>query len=156
MTELVVGTKKGLFLLEGEPTAGFEITTRAFAGQPVDYATRDARSGRLLAAVTSPFYGPKIFYCDGDPSGEWEQADGVTLPEGGDQALERIWVITCGEADGTVYAGGDPGVLFESHDGGMSWEINAGLWQQPSREHWQPGGGGLCLHSICTWPPECG
>jgi hypothetical protein len=44
MTELVVGTKKGLFLLEGEPTAGFEITTRAFAGQPVDYATRDARS----------------------------------------------------------------------------------------------------------------
>jgi hypothetical protein len=83
MTELVVGTKKGLFLLEGEPATGFEITTRAFAGQPVDFATRDSRSGRLLAAVTSPFYGPKIFYCDGDPSGEWEQADGVALPEGG-------------------------------------------------------------------------
>ena len=64
---------------------------------------------------------------------EWEQADGVALPEGGDQALERIWVIACGEADGTLYAGGDPGVLFESHDGGASWEINAGLWEQPSR-----------------------
>ena len=121
-------------------------------GQPVDFATRDPRSGRLLATVTSPFYGPKIFYTDGDPGAEWEQADGVALPEGGDQALERIWVIACGEADGTLYAGGDPGVLFESHDGGASWEINAGLWEQPSRPHWQPGGGGLCLHSICTWP----
>ena len=156
MTELLVGTKKGLFLLEGEPGRGFEITTRAFAGQPVDFATRDPRSGRLFATVTSPFYGPKIFYTDDDPGREWEQADGVALPQGGDQALERVWVIACGEGDGTLYAGGDPGVLFESHDGGASWEINAGLWEQPSRAHWQPGGGGLCLHSICTWPGDPG
>jgi photosystem II stability/assembly factor-like uncharacterized protein len=154
MTELVVGTKKGLFLLEGEPGGGFEIKTRTFAGQPVDFATRDPRSARLLATVTSPFYGPKIFYTDGDPHADWEQASGVALPEGGDQALERLWVIACGEADGMLYAGGDPGVLFESRDGGASWEINAGLWEQPSRPHWQPGGGGLCLHSICTWPRD--
>ena len=154
MTELVVGTKKGLFLLDGEPGSGFEISTRAFPGEPVDFAMRDPRSGRLLATVTSPFYGPKIFYSDDGGGGEWEQAEGVTLPEGGEQALERIWVIACGEADGTLYAGGDPGVLFESHDGGASWEINAGLWEQPSRAHWQPGGGGLCLHSISTWPGD--
>jgi hypothetical protein len=154
VTELLVGTKKGMFVLEGEPDAGFEIKTRAFPGEPVDFATRDPRSGRLLATMTSPFYGPKIFYADGDPSAEWEQADGVALPEGGDKALERIWVITPGEGDGTLYAGGDPGVLFESHDGGASWEINAGLWDQPSRPHWQPGGGGLCLHTICTWPGD--
>ena len=154
MTELLVGTKKGLFLVEGDPGRGFAIKTRAFAGEAVDFATRDPRSGRLLATVTSPIYGPKIFYTDGDPGAEWLQAEGVALPEGGDLALERIWVIACGEADGTVYAGGDPGVLFESHDGGASWEINAGLWEQPSRAHWQPGGGGLCLHSICTWPGD--
>ena len=154
MTELVVGTKKGLFLLEGDPGGGFAITTRGFAGEPVDFATRDTRTGRLLVAVTSPFYGPKIFYTDGDPSGDWVQAEGVVLPEGGEQALERLWVIAPGEADGDVYAGGDPGVLFESHDGGASWKINAGLWEQPSRPHWQPGGGGLCLHSICTWPGD--
>jgi len=153
MTELVVGTKKGLFMLEGDPGSGFEITTRAFAGEPVDYATRDPRTGRVLATVTSPFYGPKIFYTD-DPAGEWEQADGVALPEDGDQALERIWVIACGEAEGPVYAGGDPGVLFQSTNGGASWEINAGLWDQPSRKDWQPGGGGLCLHSIATWPGD--
>jgi len=154
MTELVVGTKKGLFLLEGEPGSRFEVKARAFAGQPIDHATRDRRTGRLLAAVSSPFYGPKIFYTDGDPAGEWEQAEGVALPEGGQEALERIWVITPGEADGTVYAGGDPGVLFESDDGGAAWELNAGLWEQPSRPKWQPGGGGLCLHSIATWPGD--
>jgi len=153
MTELLVGTKKGLFLLEGEPGGGFDIKTRAFEGQPVDYATRDPRSGRVLVTATNPFYGPKIFYTD-DPAGGWEQAEGVALPEGGDQALERIWVMTWGEADGLVYAGGDPGVLFESRDGGANWELNAGLWDQPSRPEWQPGGGGLCLHSIATWPGE--
>ena len=64
-------------------------------------------------------------------------------------------MIARGEARrDTLYAGGDPGVLFESHDGGASWEINAGLWEQPSRPQWQPGGGGLCLHSICTWPGD--
>src|SRR5437588_12739302 len=84
MTELLVGTKKGLFVLEGEPSAGFEIKTRAFEGQPVDYATRDPRSGRMLATMTSPFYGPKIFFRD-DAAGEWEQAEGVALPEGGGQ-----------------------------------------------------------------------
>jgi photosystem II stability/assembly factor-like uncharacterized protein len=153
VTELLVGTKKGLFVLEGKPDSGFEITARAFAGQPVEYALRDPRSGRILAALSSPFYGPKIFYTE-DPAGEWEQAEGVALPEGGDQALEKIWVITRGERDGLLYAGGDPGVLFESHDGGATWELNAGLWEQPSRPEWQPGGGGLCLHSICTWPGD--
>src|SRR3979490_3407660 len=118
MTELVVGTKKGLFLLEGRPDRVLESRARAFAGEPVDFATRDPRSGRLLATVTSPFYGPKIFYTDDDPSVEWKQADGIALPEGGDQALERIWIIARGEADGLLYAGGDPGVLFESRDGG--------------------------------------
>jgi photosystem II stability/assembly factor-like uncharacterized protein len=153
VTELLVGTKKGLFVLEGEPGSRFEITTRAFAGEPVDYATRDPRTGRIFATMTSPFYGPKIFHTD-DPAGGWEQAEGVALPEGGEQALERIWVIACGEADGSLYAGGDPGVLFQSADGGASWEINAGLWEQPSRSDWQPGGGGLCLHSIATWPED--
>jgi photosystem II stability/assembly factor-like uncharacterized protein len=155
VAELVVGTKKGLFVLRGDPAVGdFEIAARVFPGEPVDFATRDPRSDRLLAAVTSPFYGPKIFHADGDGTGEWTQATGVELPGGGDAALERIWVIAPGEADGLVLAGGDPGVLFESRDGGRHWTLNPGLWDQPSRPQWQPGGGGLCLHSICPWPGE--
>jgi hypothetical protein len=153
MTELLVGTKKGLFALEGAPGTPFAVTARAFAGEPVEYAMRDERTGRVFAAVTSAFYGPKLWYAE-DPAGEWQQATGVSLPDGGHTALERLWVIVAGEADGTLYAGGDPGVLFESHDGGESWALNRGLWEHPTRDTWQPGGGGLCLHSISTWPGD--
>jgi photosystem II stability/assembly factor-like uncharacterized protein len=153
MTELLVGTRKGLFVLEGEPGAAFEVKARAFAGEPVEYAMRDPGSGRLLASVTSAFYGPKIWHAD-DASSEWQQADGVALPEAGDAALERIWVIVAGDGDATLYAGGDPGVLFESRDGGASWELNRTLWDHPTRPSWQPGGGGLCLHSIVPWPGD--
>jgi photosystem II stability/assembly factor-like uncharacterized protein len=153
MTELLVGTRKGLFVLEGEPGGRFEVGARAFAGETVEYALRDPRTGRVLASVTSGHYGPKVWYTD-DPAGEWEQASGLSLPEGGEAALERIWVIVAGEREGTLYAGGDPGVLFESRDGGSSWELNRALWEHETRKSWQPGGGGLCLHSISTWPGD--
>src|SRR6266571_539667 len=126
MTEILVGTKKGLFALEGKPGGAFEVTCRAFAGDPVDYAMRDPRTGRVLATMTSPFYGPKIFWTD-DLSGEWTQAEGVAMPAGGDAALVRIWAIVAAADDTTMYAGGDPGVLFESHDRGATWRVNAPL-----------------------------
>ena len=140
MTELLVGTKKGLFALEGPPGGPFDVTARGFAGEPVEYAMRDPHTRRVLASVTSPFYGPKIFYAD-DPGGEFQQAEGIALPEDGDKALERIWVIVAGE-DGVLYAGGDPGVLFTSTDGGGNWELVRSLWDHPTRPEWQPGGAG--------------
>src|SRR5688572_24360349 len=152
MTELLVGTRKGLFVLEGEPGTPFEVTARAFAGDPVEYALRDPRSGRVHASVTSPFYGPKIFYTD-DLATDWEQAAGVSLP-GRDAMLERIWVFVTAEADGVLYAGGDPGVLFESRDGGASWELNRALWNHPTRDSWEPGGEVLCVHAIVPWPDD--
>ena len=152
MTELTVGTKKGLFVLEGNPGGEFKVRCRAFPGEPIDFALRDPGSGRLIATSTSPFYGPKIWFAD-DPGGEWTQAEGVALPEGGEEALERIWVIVPGEG-GSLWAGGDPGVLFESRDGGQSWELNGALRRHRVDEDWQPGGGGLCLHSIVPWPGD--
>jgi hypothetical protein len=153
MTEVLVGTRKGLFVLEGEPGSAFDVRARAFAGQAVEYAVRDPRSRRYLASVTSWFYGPKIWVAD-DPAGEWQQAAGLELPEGGEVGLARIWVIVPGEEDGRVYAGGDPGVLFESADGGLTWELNRGLWEHETRPDWTPGNGGLCLHTIVPWPGD--
>lgn len=152
MTKLLVGTRKGLFVLAQERGGGFAVASRAFDGVVVEYAMRDPRTGRYLASVSNAFYGPKVFWTD-DPAGEWRQAAGLVLPEG-DTALERIWVIVPGEEDGLLYAGGDPGVLFESRDGGESWELNPGLWEQPTRSEWQPGNGGLCLHTIVPWPGD--
>ena len=152
MTELLVGTKKGLFVLDGDGGA-FEVTSRHFAGEPVEFATRDARTGRSFACVTSAFYGPKIFYTD-DLAAEWEQAGGVELPEDAEKPLERLWTVVPAEDDDHLYAGGAPGILFESHDGGASWELNKAFWEQPTRPEWSPGAGGMCMHSIATWPGD--
>jgi photosystem II stability/assembly factor-like uncharacterized protein len=153
VTQLLVGTRKGLFVLEGEPGAPFAIRTRAFVGEPVDSAMRDARTGRLFAAVTSPFWGPRIWFTD-DLADEWQAARGVALPRGGREALKRVWVIVAGEADGQIWAGGDPGVLFESRDDGETWELNRSLWEHPTRPRWRRDSGGLSVHSIAPWPGD--
>jgi photosystem II stability/assembly factor-like uncharacterized protein len=153
MTELLVGTRKGLFVLEGDPGGEFALKTRAFEGEPVEYAMRQPHSGRYFASVTSSFYGPKIWFTD-DLAGEWRLATGVTLPRGGEQALKRIWEIVASDDANRLYAGGDPGVLFESHDGGETWELNRTLWEHPSRPTWRSDSGGLSVHSILPWPGE--
>jgi photosystem II stability/assembly factor-like uncharacterized protein len=68
--------------------------------------------------------------------------------------VERIWSIQPGIEEGVVWAGVAPAALFKSEDGGRTWALNEGLWNEPSRKDWQPGAGGLCLHSICTWPDD--
>jgi molybdopterin converting factor small subunit len=151
--ELLVGTKKGLFVLRGPRGGPMDVADRAFPGGAVEYAVRDPRTGRYFASVTHGQYGPRLFLAD-DPTGEWEQADGPRFPESEDASVARIWVVTPGETDGHLYAGVDPAALFESHDDGRSWELNRGLWDQPSRPEWFPGLGGLMVHSICPWPGE--
>ncbi len=156
--ELLVSTRKGLFVLRGEPGGPMEVVARRFQGLPVEFAMRDPRTGVYLASVTHWQYGPRLFL-SGDPTAEtddWEQAEGPVFPEDADASVERIWVIEPGEADGELWAGVAPAALFHSTDAGRSWELNRALWDEPSRPEWNPGAGGLCLHSICPWPGEPG
>ena len=153
MTELLVGTKKGLFTLRGEPGDEFEVAAREFAGNVVEYAVRDPRTGRTFASVSDGWYGPRLFLRDGDAD-EWRRADGLEFPDDTQTSLERVWSVTPGEADGVVYAGVAPAALFESSDNGETWELNRGLWNVPTRPDWNPGAGGLALHSICPWPGD--
>ncbi len=126
---------------------------RAFAGWAVEYAMRDPRTGRYFASVTHGHFGPRVFRAD-DPTGEWEQTDGPRFPEDADATVDRIWTIVPGEEDGLLYAGVAPAALFESRDGGATWDLNRGMWDQPTRPDWQEGAGGLAMHSICTWPGD--
>jgi photosystem II stability/assembly factor-like uncharacterized protein len=154
MTELLVGSKKGLFVLRGEPGERFAVEHRAFPGDVVEYAIRDPRSGRYLASVTSGFYGPRLMLAD-DPTGEWEQAKGLAFPEDiPDAAVERIWVVRPAEEPDVLYAGSAPAALWRSDDRGETWELNRALWNVPTRPEWNPGAGGLALHSICPWPGD--
>src|SRR6516165_10819934 len=151
MTELLVGTKKGLMVLRGSAGRPLKIAGRAFAGETVEFATRDRRSGRYFAAVTHGQFGPHLFYAD-DPTKEWKQAEGPAFPAAANAAVERIWVVEPGVGDGVLWCGVAPAALFRSSDGGKSWALVEGLWNVPDRGKWEPGAGGLCLHSICAWP----
>ncbi len=156
MRELLIGTKKGLFTLRGDGGGPFEVAGRAFEGDVVEYAMKDPRTGRYFASVTSGFFGPRLMHST-DPTApldEWTHAASLAMPEDTGATLERIWVVRRGERDGQLWAGIDPAALFESRDDGLTWSLNRGLWDQPGRADWNPGNGGLCLHSIATWPGD--
>ena len=150
--ELLVGTRKGLFVLRGPRGGDLEVADRAFGGEEVDFATVDRRSGTAYAGVSHGQYGPRLFR---RPSGgEWEQADGPAFPEDTGASLSRLWSIEPGELPGQLWAGVAPAALFESRDDGLTWQLNRGLWNVPGRDGWEGGAGGLALHSICPWPGE--
>ena len=63
--------------------------------------------------------------------------------------FKRVWHLepSLKDAD-TVYAGVEDAALFQSKDGGHSWQELPGLRGHGTGPKWQPGAGGMCLHSI--------
>jgi photosystem II stability/assembly factor-like uncharacterized protein len=152
---VLVGTKRGLFLLTSRDRETWEVETTALKGHRIFYATLDQRrSHRLFAADNGDFFGSFLRYSD-DFGQTWQEPEkGIQFPEGSQQKLNNIWVIEPGRPNepGTIYAGIDPASLWASTDGGVHWELNPGLANHPTRERWGPGAGGLCLHSIIADP----
>ena len=68
----------------------------------------------------------------------------------------KVWNIEPGRADepDVLYAGVQPASLFKSTDRGESWVLNESLYDHPQRGQWNPGAGGLCLHSIVLDPRD--
>ena len=67
--------------------------------------------------------------------------------------FKRVWHLEPSLSDpDTVYAGIEDAALFRSSDGGTSWHELAGLRGHGTGPKWQPGAGGLCLHSIILDP----
>ena len=67
-----------------------------------------------------------------------------------------MWNIEPGRADepGVLYAGAQPASLFKSTDRGETWALNESLFDHPHRGQWNPGAGGLCLHTIVLDPQD--
>jgi hypothetical protein len=67
--------------------------------------------------------------------------------------FKRVWHLEPSLTDpDTVYAGVEDAALFRSSDGGQTWQELAGLRGHDSGPKWQPGAGGMCLHSILLDP----
>jgi hypothetical protein len=149
-TVVFAGTKRGLFMLSSKDRQCWTVEQHALPGCRVYNAVYDPRTGRTFAADNGVFWGNFVRYSD-DLGETWhEPSRGIQFPEGSDQKLEAIWIIQPGresEPD-TIYAGVDPATLWISEDRGETWNLCEGLLNHPSRDQWQPGAGGLCLHSI--------
>ena len=151
--ELLIGTRKGLFVLRGARGGPMSEVARKFSGQTCEYAIRDRRTGTYYASVTHGQFGPHLYYTD-DPAGDWREASGLAFGDTDGASVERIWSIQPAERDGALWAGVAPAALFRSTDDGRSWSLVRSLWEEPSRPRWSLGAGGQCMHSIATWPGD--
>lgn len=150
----LVGTMKGAFILRSDATrTNWEIGGPYFPGFAIYAFAYDNRNGRnrLWAAVNQMHWGSYLSSSD-DFGRTWSkpEAYGIKFPEESESALKQIWQISLGHPDqpDTLYCGVEPAALFRSDDAGASWSLVRGLYDHPHRPQWQPGGGGLCLHTI--------
>ena len=150
-TIALLGTKRGLFLLSSRDRQRWECRPTSLTGSRIFSAMLDQRAGhRIFAAENGDFFGSFLRYSD-DFGETWQEPkQGIQFPEESGYSLKNIWTIEPGHASEpeTLYAGVDPASLWTSHDRGETWTQNTGLAQHPTRERWQPGAGGLCLHTI--------
>jgi photosystem II stability/assembly factor-like uncharacterized protein len=165
---LLVGTRKGAFILtsdgkrqrwevNGPYFGGWEIYH--LKGSPVD-------PNRLYASQSSGWFGQLIqrsndggktwepvgnkFVYDGVP-GSHMWYDGTPHP----WEFKRVWHLEPSLTDpDTVYAGVEDAALFRTTDGGQNWQELPGLRGHGSGPKWQPGAGGMGLHTIILDPSD--
>jgi photosystem II stability/assembly factor-like uncharacterized protein len=144
---VLVGTAKGAFLFRATPDRSrWEMGGPYFPGQSV--YSMAYTGGRMWAATSSMHWGAVLCHSD-DRGRTWTTPTtaNIKFPEDTGLALKQIWQLAAGPG-GVLYCGVEPASLFKSTDGGESWELVRGLHDHPHRTRWEPGGGGLCLHTI--------
>ena len=151
-TLLLVGTKKGAFILESdEARRDWSMRGPLCEGWPVHDLIVEP-GGAILAGSGNAWYGPSVWRSE-DLGATWTQSSaGMTY---GEQAepIKTVWSLAA-TPDGGLLAGVEPAGLFRSSDGGATWSHVEGLTNHPSRDTWQPGAGGLILHSIVPHPDD--
>ncbi len=167
---VLVGTRKGAFVLEADGRRDrWEVSGPHFAGWEIYHLKGSpADPDRIYAAPHTGWFG-QVIQRSHDGGRSWETAgnefvyDGVPgthqWHDGTPHAWEfaRVWHLEPSLSDpDTVYAGVEDAALFRSSDGGQSWRELSALRGHGSGPKWQPGAGGLCLHTILLDPATPG
>jgi hypothetical protein len=177
--KVLVGTTKGGFIFESNATRKkWQVSDIQFKSWNVMHMQMDERDQRIHAATDHFVYGPTTHYSDnfGKTWTQAKQVPTITRPsksgrpastvdeafrsEGGEsikdkpEKMIKVWNITPGRAEesNVLYAGAQPASLFISKDRGETWALNEDFFDHPHRGNWNPGAGGLCLHTILLDP----
>lgn len=164
---LIVGTPKGAAILRSKDRRNWE-TEFVLRGWPVTASVRDDK-GRTYVAVNSPNFGVALFASDDLTN--WKQLESAPryrpedrgnpehhrlvakedfggILKGGGRFVDQVWKLHF--AHGALWAGVSEAGLFVSRDRGQSWQPVDGFNEQPGRENWAPGFGGLGAHTILS------
>jgi photosystem II stability/assembly factor-like uncharacterized protein len=163
---VLVGTRKGAFVLESDGKRDrWDVSGPHFAGWEIYHMKGSpADPNRLYASQTSSWFGQVIqrsddggktwapmgnkFAYEGVP-GTHQWYDGTPHP----WEFARVWHLEPSLTDpDTVYAGVEDAALFRTTDGGQNWHELSGLREHGTGSSWQPGAGGMCLHTIVLDP----
>jgi photosystem II stability/assembly factor-like uncharacterized protein len=163
---VLVGTRKGAFVLtsdgsrktwkvDGPHFAGWEIFH--LKGSPAD-------PNRVYASQSSSWFG-QVMHRSNDGGKTWETVGNQFAYEGPvnehrwydnsphPYEFKRVWHLEPSLDDPDhVYAGVEDAALFETTDGGTTWAELNGIRTHHTAKDWNPGAGGLCLHTIIIDP----
>ncbi len=165
---VLVGTRKGAFILTSDGTRDrWDVNGPLFGGWELYHLKGSpADPSRIYASQSTGWFGQLIqrsddggntweavgneFVYDGVP-GTHQWYDGTPHP----WEFARVWHLEPSLTDpDVVYAGVEDAALFRSPDGGRSWQELPGLRGHGSGPFWQPGAGGMCLHTILLDPRD--
>jgi photosystem II stability/assembly factor-like uncharacterized protein len=165
---VLVGTRKGAFVLTADAAReAWTVAGPHFAGWEIYHLKGSpVNPERLYCSQSSGWFGQLIQRSD-DGGATWTPVgnkfayegvagthqwyDGTAHP----WEFKRVWHLEPSLTDAdTVYAGVEDAALFKSTDGGESWVEMAGLRRHGSGPEWQPGAGGMCLHTILLDPVD--
>jgi photosystem II stability/assembly factor-like uncharacterized protein len=163
---VLAGTRKGAFVLTSDgKRQKWDIAGPFFAGWEIYHMKGSpADPNRLYVSQSTGWYGQQVqrsndggktwepvgnkFVYDGVP-GTHKWYDGSPHP----WEFKRVWHMEPSLTDpDTVYAGVEDAALFRTTDGGQTWQELSGLRGHDTGQNWQPGAGGLCLHTIILDP----
>ena len=159
---VLVGTHKGAFILTSDgKRQKWDVSGPHFAGWEIYHMKGSpADPNRLYASQSTGWFGQIIQRSD-DGGQTWEAVDNKFEYDGVPGTHQwydgtphpweftRVWHLEPSPTDpDTVYAGVEDAALFKTSDGGKSWQELSGLRGHGTGPNWQPGAGGLCLHTI--------